>query len=66
MTKKVVVTGGAGFIPSHLNDILVGKGYDVTAVDVIDKEKCHNIEHLFGKDNFDYVKMDITDVDGFV
>ncbi len=66
MTKKVVVTGGAGFIPSHLNDILVGKGYDVTAVDVIDKEKCHNIEHLFGKDNFDYVKMDITDVDRFV
>ena len=64
--KKIVVTGGAGFIPSHLNDILVGKGYDVTAVDVIDKEKCHNIEHLFGKDNFDYVKMDITDVDRFV
>ena len=66
MVKKVVVTGGAGFIPSHLNDILVGKGYDVTAVDVIEKEKCHNIEHLFGKDNFHYVKMDITDIDGFV
>ena len=66
MTKKVVITGGAGFIPSHLSDILVRKGYDVTAVDVIDKDECHNIEHLFEKDNFDYVKMDITDVDRFV
>ena len=62
MSKKVIVTGGAGFIPSHLNDILVGKGYDVTAVDMINKDKCHNIEHLFGKDNFHYVEMDITDV----
>lgn len=65
MTKKVVVTGGAGFIPSHLDDILVGKGYDVTAVDTVEKGRCHNIEHLFGKDNFHYVKMDITDVDAF-
>lgn len=66
MSKKVVVTGGAGFIPSHLNDILVEKGYDVTAVDVITIEKCHNIKHLFERDNFHYVKMDITDVDSFV
>ncbi len=66
MDKKVVVTGGAGFIPSHLNDILVSKGDDVTAVDVMDKEKCHNIQHLMDKDNFHYVKMDITYVDSFV
>ena len=43
MAKKVIVTGGAGFIPSHLNDILVNKGYDVTAVDIIEKKRCHNI-----------------------
>lgn len=66
MAKKVVVTGGAGFIPSHLDDILVGKGYDVTAIDVINEEKCHNIKHLFENDNFHYVKMDMTDVDAFV
>lgn len=66
MTKKVIVTGGAGFIPSHLNDILVNEGYDVTAVDVIEDSKCHNIEHLFEKENFHYVKMDLTDVDSFV
>ena len=61
--RKVVVTGGAGFIASHLNDLLVDKGHDVTAIDVIDKDRCSNIEHLFGKDNFHYVKMDLTDGD---
>lgn len=66
MVKKVVVTGGAGFIPSHLNDILVGRGYDVTAIDIIDKKRCHNIEHLFEKDNFHYIQMDLVDVDAFV
>ncbi len=66
MVKKVVVTGGAGFIPSHLNDILVGKGYDVTAVDVISKERCHNLGHLFDRDNFHYIQLDITDTDAFV
>ena len=66
MAKKVIVTGGAGFIPSHLNDILVNKGYDVTAVDIIEKKRCHNIEHLFDEDNFHYVQMDITDADAFV
>lgn len=64
--SKVVVTGGAGFIPSHLEDILVKKGHDVVSVDVFDKKRCHNIEHLMKKDNFDYIQMDITDVDSFV
>ncbi len=64
--SKVIVTGGAGFIPSHLEDILVKRGYDVISVDLFDKEKCHNIKHLMDRDNFEYVKMDITDVDAFV
>ena len=66
MSKKVLVTGGAGFIPSHLEDILVNKGYDVTSVDLFDAERCHNIEHLMDKSNFQYVKMDVSDVDSFV
>ena len=64
--SKVVVTGGAGFIPSHLEDILVEKGHDIISVDMIEKEKCHNIEHLMDRDNFDYVQMDITDTESFV
>ena len=64
--SRVVVTGGAGFIPSHLEDIMVEKGHDVVSVDVIEKERSHNIEHLMEKDNFSYVRMDITDVESFV
>ena len=66
VTKKVIVTGGAGFISSHLNDILVNEGYEVIAVDIIDKDKCHNIKQLLKKDNFSYVKMDLTNIDKFV
>ena len=64
--KKIVVTGGAGFISSHLDDILVNKGYDVTAVDIIDEKKCYNINHLMKKNNFHYLKSDITDVESCV
>lgn len=64
--SRVVVTGGAGFIPSHLEDILVGKGYDVISVDMIEKGRCHNIEHLMDRDNFSYVQMDTTDTESFV
>lgn len=66
MAGKVVVTGGAGFIPSHVEDILVSKGYDVTAVDVIDRKDCHNISHLFDRPNFSYVRADASDVDSMV
>lgn len=64
--KNVIVTGGAGFIPSHLEDILVDEGCHVTSVDIFDKERCHNIEHLVDRDNFDYVKMDVANADSFV
>lgn len=63
MTKKVFVTGGAGFIPSHLEDILVEKGYDVVSADVMDAERCRNISHLMDRKKFKYIKMDVTDVD---
>jgi len=66
MSEKVFVTGGAGFIPSHLNDLLVERGYDVTAIDVIDESSCSNISHLLNKPNFHYVKADVTDVDKMV
>ena len=66
MAGKVVVTGGAGFIPSHVEDILVSKGYDVTAVDVIDRKDCHNISHLFDRPNFSYIRADASDVDSMV
>lgn len=62
MDKRVVVTGGAGFIASHVDDILVAKGYDVTAVDIINTAYAHNIAHLMDKPNFHYVQGDVSEV----
>lgn len=56
---KAFVTGGAGFIASHLNDVLLTDGWDVTAVDYIDKPV--NIAHLEDNEHFTYVKTNATD-----
>ena len=65
MTMKAIVTGGAGFIASHLEDILVDDGYDVISVDDIEKDRCRNIRHLIDNDEIDYVRTDITDTESF-
>jgi UDP-glucose 4-epimerase len=57
--KKVVVTGGAGFIPSHVVDLLVEKGARVTVLDNLRTGKMENLEKSKGK--FIFKKMDIRD-----
>ncbi|WP_239257196.1 SDR family NAD(P)-dependent oxidoreductase [Listeria ilorinensis] len=61
MTKKVIVTGGAGFIGSHVCDMYVAEGYDVLCVDNLSSGKLENIEQLRMKENFQFVHADITD-----
>ena len=46
--KRVMVTGGAGFLGSHLCDLLVSKGYDVLCVDSFYTGVRDNIGHLLG------------------
>ncbi|MDP2729875.1 MAG: SDR family oxidoreductase [Dehalococcoidales bacterium] len=58
--KKVVVTGGAGFIGSHLAEELAGKGYQVVILDDLSTGKMKNIESLLKKGNVDFVKGSIT------
>ncbi len=57
--KKVLVTGGAGFIGSHLCDLLVSEGFEVTCVDNLLTGKKENIEYLLQEANFRFVKHDI-------
>src|SRR5438309_82814 len=54
-----VVTGGAGFLGSHLCDHLVSKGYRVICVDNLDTGSLQNVEHLRG-DQFLFVNHDVT------
>jgi dTDP-glucose 4,6-dehydratase len=65
--KRAVVTGGAGFLGSHLCDNLLERGYDVLCLDNLLTGKTENIAHLLGNPRFKYVKHDVTEyifVDG--
>jgi dTDP-glucose 4,6-dehydratase len=54
-----VVTGGAGFLGSHLCDHLISKDYRVVCVDNLDTGSLQNVEHLRG-DNFLFMNQDVT------
>lgn len=60
--KKVVVTGGAGFIGSHLAEELAGRGYYVIILDNLSTGKLENISHLIAKDNAEFVHESITNL----
>ena len=60
--KKVVVTGGAGFIGSHLAEELARRDYRVIILDDLSTGKVENIEDLLGKENVEFIKGSITDL----
>lgn len=57
---RILVTGGAGFLGSHLCDRFLAEGHTVIAMDNLLTGKTVNIEHLAGHDNFLFVKHDVT------
>ncbi len=56
---RAVITGGAGFLGSHLADRLLAEGYDVVAVDNLVTGSLDNVAHLSGNPRFEYVSRDI-------
>jgi len=57
---RVLITGGAGFLGSHLCDYFLSKGHKVIAMDNLLTGNTANIEHLAGHDRFLFIKHDVT------
>ena len=60
---KTLITGGAGFIGSHLADLLIASGHEVVVIDNLSNGRKSNIEYLLKKKNFIFHKLDITNMD---
>jgi UDP-glucuronate decarboxylase len=60
MIKRILVTGGAGFLGSHLCERLVELGHDVICLDNFFTSQKTNVSHLLGRPNFELVRHDIT------
>ncbi len=58
---RILVTGGAGFIGSHLCDKLLEKGHSVIALDNLLTGSTDNISHLAGESNFKFINHDVTE-----
>lgn len=58
--KRILITGGAGFLGSHLCDRMVEEGHDVICVDNFFTSQKQNIRHLLGRENFELIRHDIT------
>lgn len=59
--KRVLITGAAGFLGSHLCDRFIKEGYYVIAMDNLITGDLKNIEHLSGNDNFEFINHDVSE-----
>jgi len=57
---RILITGGAGFIGSHLCDRLLNENHQVAVIDNLITGSLDNIEHLFGRDDFEFFKHDVS------
>lgn len=58
--QRILVTGGAGFLGSHLCERLVGEGHDVICLDNFFTSQKSNVAHLLDKPNFELIRHDVT------
>ena len=58
---RTLITGGAGFLGSHMCDRLIAEGHSVICMDNLITGNMDNIAHLFGNNNFRFIKHDVTE-----
>ncbi|MEJ0099049.1 MAG: UDP-glucuronic acid decarboxylase family protein [Pseudomonadota bacterium] len=58
--KRILITGGAGFLGSHLCDRLIAQGHDILCVDNFYTGTKHNVTHLMGHPRFELMRHDVT------
>ena len=58
---RILITGGAGFIGSHLCDYLLERGHEVIAMDNLSTGSTDNLTHLAGHERFHFIKHNVTD-----
>jgi dTDP-glucose 4,6-dehydratase len=57
---RALITGGAGFLGSHLCELFLSRGHEVICMDNFITGSARNVEHLFGREGFSFVKYDVT------
>ncbi len=57
---RILITGGAGFLGSHLSDRLIEQGHEVIVVDNFFTGSKKNVEHLIGNPRFELIRHDVT------
>ena len=57
---RALITGGAGFLGSHLCELFLERGHEVIAIDNFITGNPANIQHLIGREGFSFVKYDVT------
>jgi UDP-glucuronate decarboxylase len=58
---RILITGGAGFLGSHLCDRLMADGHEVTCIDNLFTGRRENIDHLLGDHRFEFIRHDVVD-----
>ena len=58
---RILITGGAGFLGSHLSDLLIAKGHHVVCMDNLITGRPENIAHLMGHERFSFIKYNVCD-----
>ena len=58
--KRILITGGAGFLGSHLSDKLIAQGHDILCVDNFFTGSKANVAHLFDHPRFELMRHDVT------